>query len=262
MFRTFATIVSFAVVAFAANHDVDVGNGGLSFSPDTITAAVGDTVTFHFYPGDHSVVSSDYATPCQQNTGSGAIFSGYFTPSSGESSNVFVVTIADMNPIWLFCAQIGHCKAGMVAVINPPSSGDSLSGYIAAAADSSPQPVQGSVEGGQVMASSGDDDDDSSSSSGGGEKSVASSTEATSAAAAETTAATSAGSESGEYAAAPSPAAATGTSTPAAANAQAAANTQAATTAPPPAAAMAGASYQSSMALVALVAFVSAAFLV
>lgn len=33
---------------------------------------------------------------------------------------VFTLTINDTNPIWLYCAQVGHCQAGMVAVINPP----------------------------------------------------------------------------------------------------------------------------------------------
>jgi len=40
----------FAVAAFGAIVSVDVGEDGLTYDPDTITAAVGDQVQFTFYP--------------------------------------------------------------------------------------------------------------------------------------------------------------------------------------------------------------------
>ena len=39
---------------------IEVGKGDFIFKPDTIQAAVGDTVEFRFYPTNHSVVRADY----------------------------------------------------------------------------------------------------------------------------------------------------------------------------------------------------------
>jgi plastocyanin len=104
--------------AFAAQHVVELGEDGFVFVPDTVQAAVGDTVVFEFYPGDHSVAQSTFDAPCVPAPG--GIWSGFFNPSSGKDTSVWVITIADTNHIWLYCAQIGHCNAGMAMVINPP----------------------------------------------------------------------------------------------------------------------------------------------
>lgn len=63
---------------------VDVGKGGLVFSPDTITADKGDSIVFTFYPESHTVVESTFDKPC--NYKSGGIFSGSgFSTSNGPS---------------------------------------------------------------------------------------------------------------------------------------------------------------------------------
>lgn len=63
---------------------VDVGNGGLVFSPDTITAEKGDSIVFTFYPDSHTVAESTFDKPC--NYKSGGIFSGSgFSTSNGPS---------------------------------------------------------------------------------------------------------------------------------------------------------------------------------
>ncbi|KAJ5935212.1 hypothetical protein N7466_004759 [Penicillium verhagenii] len=103
----------------SAVHSVDVGEDGFTFDPDTLTVSAGDKVEFHFYPGNHSVAQSSFAKPCQPLSDT-SIFSGFVAPTSGESDMVFTLTVNDTDPIWLYCAQIGHCQAGMVAVINPP----------------------------------------------------------------------------------------------------------------------------------------------
>ncbi|KAJ5465219.1 uncharacterized protein N7458_000905, partial [Penicillium daleae] len=102
-----------------AVHSVDVGEKGFTFSPDTLTVAPGEKVEFHFYPGDHSVAQASFDNPCHPSSNTG-IWSGFQNPTSGEQKTVFTVTVNDTNPIWLYCAQVGHCQAGMVAVINPP----------------------------------------------------------------------------------------------------------------------------------------------
>jgi hypothetical protein len=109
----------------AATHEVKVGNDlktleGLRYSPNVTTAAVGDTVVFHFWPGPHDVVQGDYNSPC--NPAKGAFYSGFISPdgASGEAGKVFTITINNTDPIWIYCSETAHCQNGMVAVINPP----------------------------------------------------------------------------------------------------------------------------------------------
>ncbi|KAF3008237.1 hypothetical protein E8E15_001125 [Penicillium rubens] len=105
----------------AAVQSVSVGEHGLTFSPDTLTVSPGDKVEFHFYPG------------------------------GPHSNTVFTLTVNDTNPIWLYCAQVGHCQAGMVAVINPPTSGqDTLALFKAAAAKVSGSSEPAAVQGGTL----------------------------------------------------------------------------------------------------------------
>jgi plastocyanin len=116
---TFLYFFSFISAAFAATHTVEVGDDGkFIFNPDTLTAAVGDSVIFEFYPGPHSVSQSTFDNPCQPSPG--GIYSGFFMTSSGLAKNVFEIEVTSTDPIWLYCSQIGHCNAGMAMVINPP----------------------------------------------------------------------------------------------------------------------------------------------
>jgi plastocyanin len=103
--------------ALAAQHVVEAGEHG-KFVPDTVQAAVGDTIVYEFYPGNHSMAQSTFDAPCLPAPG--GIFSGFFSPTSGVDPQVWVVTIKDTNPIWVYCAQVGHCNSGMVMVVNPP----------------------------------------------------------------------------------------------------------------------------------------------
>jgi plastocyanin len=68
------SLLAFAAGAIAETHTVTVGGDGDVFTPDTLTAAVGDVVTFNF-KGEHSVASGDFKSPCK-SSGSGTIFSG------------------------------------------------------------------------------------------------------------------------------------------------------------------------------------------
>lgn len=48
-----------------AVHSVSVGQGdSLKFTPDTITAQVGDLVEFHFEDDGHSVAEGIFSNPC------------------------------------------------------------------------------------------------------------------------------------------------------------------------------------------------------
>ncbi|KAH7358730.1 Cupredoxin [Plectosphaerella cucumerina] len=121
MARIATSLAAAAVLFQAANaqtvHRVDVGEGGLTFEPAELTAAVGDSVEFHFLGGFHSVARSSFDSPCTPVNGSDNIFSG---PITGPSDEVFTVPIESEDPIWYYCATGQHCQNGMVGVINAP----------------------------------------------------------------------------------------------------------------------------------------------
>ncbi|KNG48202.1 hypothetical protein DDE82_007128 [Stemphylium lycopersici] len=115
-----------AGAAFAADHTVAVSNkaGDLVFKPDSVQAAEGDTVTFKFWPKNHSVAQATFANPCQPM--SGGFWSGFVPTSDMESvaSTTFTYEVTNASaPIWFYCTQGMHCQNGMVGVINPPSTG-------------------------------------------------------------------------------------------------------------------------------------------
>src|SRR5579862_6344913 len=72
-------------------HIVQVGNGGLKFSPDSLTANAGDSVEFQFNPLNHSVVQSSFQAPCVPS--SNALFSGFVPVSSGVGSQSWTLKI-------------------------------------------------------------------------------------------------------------------------------------------------------------------------
>jgi len=157
-----ASILLLASMAMATDHVVLVGSTGLTFSPDQINATVGDTVSFQFVKGNHSVAQSTFAKPCTPN---GGIWSGFepvvaAAPAASSSSAAatstgggdsgygykmvkregsevpqFQITINATTPLWFYCAQAEHCQSGMVFAVNVNNtSGKTLDAYKAAAA--------------------------------------------------------------------------------------------------------------------------------
>ncbi|KAH7144589.1 Cupredoxin [Dactylonectria estremocensis] len=123
-----------ASTAAAAVHIVEAGEDGLKFNPESTKAAVGDTIEFHFYPTGHSVAQSSFEEPCKP-LNSTSFYSGPINVSSGQSNEVFTITVENEDPIWYYCAAVGHCEGGMVGVINGPSSGSkTIANYAKAAA--------------------------------------------------------------------------------------------------------------------------------
>jgi plastocyanin len=123
LFSSIFAATALVGAAVAENHFVAVANktGGLVFVPETVTAAEGDTVTFRFWPKNHSVAQSTFAKPCEpMNNG---FFSGYVPTVSTEAVANWTFTYEVKNasaPVWFYCSQGKHCQAGMVGVINPP----------------------------------------------------------------------------------------------------------------------------------------------
>lgn len=123
-----ATIVSlgllFAPFVTAVVHDVVVGgSAGLVYSPQAISAAVGDQVVFQFQVKNHTVTQSSFASPCGKKDGG---FDSGFMPVAANVTGDFptyTVVVNDTEPIWVYCAQAAntassHCGAGMVFAIN------------------------------------------------------------------------------------------------------------------------------------------------
>ncbi|KAL6692033.1 Cupredoxin [Trichoderma pleuroticola] len=149
-----------AVSAASSLQVVTVGKGGsLSYSPDTITAAVGDKVEFQFYGPTHSVVQASFDEPCTAFNGGTGFFAGMSTNGNGPNPNSFTITINDTNPVWFYCGFPGHCQAGMVGVINVSSNRSETldifkSNAANAARSTTPKQQQGGVIGAFVNPSS------------------------------------------------------------------------------------------------------------
>lgn len=132
--RSFA-IAAASVAALASgvlgqtDHRVVVGGAsGLVFTPNQVTAAVGDTVTFEFQSKNHTVTQSAFATPCTllTNTTSNQVgFDSGFVPVAANATEfpAWTLQVTASTPLWAFCRQTGHCEQGMVMSINAPTTG-------------------------------------------------------------------------------------------------------------------------------------------
>ena len=73
--------MTFGSLALAQNTPakpikVEVGRGNISFTPNNVQANVGDTISFHFNPTNHSVTQSSFLEPCQKLQGIEGLNSG------------------------------------------------------------------------------------------------------------------------------------------------------------------------------------------
>ncbi|RDW74960.1 hypothetical protein BP6252_06102 [Coleophoma cylindrospora] len=159
-------------------HVVKVGssNGTLKYSPDNLTAAVGDMVQFQFAPANHTVTQSTFDQPCQpvaMNSNVTGIFSGFMPVSaSATTAPTYTIMVNNTTPMWLYCSQGKHCQAGMVMVINEAPAKNAtrtLANYAALAKKATANLAPGS-------SSSGSSGSGSATSSSSGSKSSATST--------------------------------------------------------------------------------------
>ncbi|KAH7102430.1 RmlC-like cupin [Auriculariales sp. MPI-PUGE-AT-0066] len=113
--------------------DVIVGKDmKLTYTPDDITASVGDTVRFHFASKNHTVTRSSFDDPCMPLNQYGAFDSDFrpFSATATEEQLTFDVVVQDEKPIWFYCRQKApdapksHCQQDMNGVINVPKSAD------------------------------------------------------------------------------------------------------------------------------------------
>ncbi|KAF5375091.1 hypothetical protein D9758_000150 [Tetrapyrgos nigripes] len=110
-------------LAFATIHNVQVGADGLAFTPEAISAEIGDQVVFTFMNKNHSVTQSSFDSPCSAKEGGEN--SGFMPVPANQTDNlpIHTISIYDTNPLWIFCAQtapVDHCGQGMIFAVNCP----------------------------------------------------------------------------------------------------------------------------------------------
>jgi len=124
MLSSAVSLLAFAAAASAVTIPVQVGASGLTYTPEEITAEIGDVLEFKFNPKNHTVTQSSFAAPCKPIAG--GFFSEFVPVAPGTvSPTTFSITVTSKDPIWFYCSQtvLKHCQAGMVGSVNAPKSG-------------------------------------------------------------------------------------------------------------------------------------------
>ncbi|KAF1940805.1 hypothetical protein EJ02DRAFT_435319 [Clathrospora elynae] len=122
-----------AVPSGAVTHTVVVGGVKpvatgmapiLGYSPESITAAVGDMVVFEFMQKNHTATQSTFAQPCKKMEG--GMDSGFMPNPDGKAGVTWNMTVKTTDPLWFYCKQQNgiHCGKGMVMSINAATTGD------------------------------------------------------------------------------------------------------------------------------------------
>lgn len=122
-----------APVAGAMTHTVVVGGlkpvetgmaPALLYTPESITANVGDQVQFIFMQKNHTVTQSTFAEPCRKMEG--GMDSGFMPNPEGKAGVEWSMTVETTEPLWFYCKQQNgiHCGKGMVFAINAATTGD------------------------------------------------------------------------------------------------------------------------------------------
>ncbi|KAJ7491279.1 hypothetical protein FB451DRAFT_636830 [Mycena latifolia] len=137
-FAIFAAIscLSLAVIPVARSAVINVTVGGvgvIAYTPNSVTANVGDVIVFEFRQKNHTITQSTLASPCTPMDGG---FDSGFVPVADDETDfpLAQLTVKDTNPVWIYCKQAGHCAQGMVFAVNP---GDKLAAFQAAAVQNS-----------------------------------------------------------------------------------------------------------------------------
>ncbi|KAF1844705.1 uncharacterized protein K460DRAFT_376345 [Cucurbitaria berberidis CBS 394.84] len=106
-------------------HLIQAGQGGFKFTPQSVSnVAVGDTVTFEFYPPDHSVARAEFESACVPYEYTGKGKTGFWSTTQWvdtvDKITHWNLTINSTEPIFFYCAAPGSCKdKWMVGAINP-----------------------------------------------------------------------------------------------------------------------------------------------
>ncbi|KAJ7111998.1 hypothetical protein C8R44DRAFT_933309 [Mycena epipterygia] len=124
MFFT-TVLLSIIPAILAVDHPITVGlNGGLTFTPDQVQAAIDDTLTFTFVSKNHSVTTTNFSGAVCPPPPGGVGVNGWdsgFLSALGTTTPQFVYTVVDTAPHFASCMQAAgaHCRAGMNFALNP-----------------------------------------------------------------------------------------------------------------------------------------------
>lgn len=133
-FYSVALAALLPIVVSAVDIPVAVGQNGLTFEPSSVTAREGDVIVFTFYPKNHTVTESNFATPCTKDVDDDAgqpdadaddivPDSGFIPVDSVDALRSWNYTVTDSDDsVWFYCAQtqpVNHCTSGMVFAVNP-----------------------------------------------------------------------------------------------------------------------------------------------
>ncbi|KAJ7082961.1 hypothetical protein C8R44DRAFT_753566 [Mycena epipterygia] len=120
-----AFLLALVPAALAVDHAITLGaNNGLTFTPNQVVAAVGDTLTFTIVSRNHSTTTTTFSgavcPPPVGGVGPNGWDSGYLSALDGSTPQ-FVYTVVDTKPHFAACMQAagGHCRAGMTFALNP-----------------------------------------------------------------------------------------------------------------------------------------------
>jgi plastocyanin len=122
-FAIVSVFLGLAACVWAENITVKVGeNGGLTYSPESVAAKEGDIISFQFLAKNHTVTQSSFNDPCTRLTTPTLGIDSDYQPVPANATMVpqwsFTVVNASA-PLWFYCKQGAHCKAGMVFAVNP-----------------------------------------------------------------------------------------------------------------------------------------------
>ncbi|KAL5120065.1 hypothetical protein ACEQ8H_001890 [Pleosporales sp. CAS-2024a] len=96
----------------------------LGYTPESITAAVGDMVMFVFMQKNHTATQSTFSDPCHKKDG--GMDSGFMPNPEGKPGVTWNMTVTTTDPLWFYCKQQNgqHCGKGMVFSVNAPTTGN------------------------------------------------------------------------------------------------------------------------------------------
>jgi hypothetical protein len=128
MHSSIALLSVLAASAIAKAIPVMVGQSGLVFSPDTVTAAVGNVVELRLFGSLHTVVQGDSSTPCSMGSLAGKSF------NSGPINNAPDGTVSESAPrlsmllkVHCFLLRVDHDEPLLTKSNNSPTSSESQS---------------------------------------------------------------------------------------------------------------------------------------
>nr|CAG8439931.1 9411_t:CDS:2 [Entrophospora candida]CAG8662692.1 8084_t:CDS:2 [Entrophospora candida] len=109
-------IIGCYVNYFCSAEDIviEVAPTTLKFSPQNVTAKVGDTITWKVIQGNHIIAESDVLAGCSKTKDIGSVSSNTLV---GPQTFSYTVTKRNNNEIYYFCAYAQHCANGMWGVI-------------------------------------------------------------------------------------------------------------------------------------------------